>query len=851
MLQTKIQYGIDLGTTNSAISFLDNDKLTIVKSDKYQKDTTPSCVHFNKKGNVFVGDDAKSKHEQEIKNRLSRYIKGESVDKSNNSFVEFKRSIGTDKNYYCANLEEELTPEQLSSEVLKKLKSFVKEGNVQSSVITVPAKFKQYQIDATQRAAEIAGFQYCELLQEPIAASLAYGIDNKSTSGFWLVFDFGGGTFDVALMHVEDGIIKVVDTEGDNHLGGKDIDLIIVDKILYPYIEKNYVINSKNNDTIFKSLLRERLKFVAEDIKIALSSSDKYDLYIDDIYDECEDDNGNEIILDLSITLEQFEDSIISIFKRAVDISNSLLSNNNVSGEELYTVILVGGPTLLSSFREYLKNNLSTKINTNIDPMIAVTKGAALFASTRSIPIELQERDTSKIQLKLMYPDTSVEPEEELGIKIERDGTTGDIPDEIFIELTRSDKGWSSGRIEIIDDAEIITLHLIEGKSNTFEISLSDENGNKVLAEPDNFTIIQGMKVASSTLPYYICIDAFDSVVGKQLVQEINGLSKNQSLPAKGKAKFRTQKDIRPGSKDDKIFVPVYECEKPNTRAIFNTIYGEFYITGEDIPEFLPTDSEIEITIEVDSSRRFKVSLFIPSMDETIDKYLPERKVKSKKYVTIKNELDKARSTLGIIENTLTQIDKIKIESLRSELLELSELLESNKDDSDMRLKVFDRLNNISIELDSIEAEHEWPVAEQELDLVFDKLQATIKHYGDDQTQQNIKQYEAHIAKVKQQKNPKLARDLKEQILDYQFSFLRKDIGFWISILKDMDDHFEIYEWGPNRDTAHKLITEGKHIVSTSPSVDRLQPIVSTLFGFLPDHKQLGEVIPDLEMLKK
>lgn len=120
--------------------------------------------------------------------------------------------------------------------------------------------FRQSQLDATQRAAELAGFNYCELLQEPIAASIAYGIKANSATGYWLVFDFGGGTFDAALMHVEEGIMKVVDTEGDNHLGGKNLDNLIVDQLLLPELEKQCELSETISNEHTKSLLQDALK---------------------------------------------------------------------------------------------------------------------------------------------------------------------------------------------------------------------------------------------------------------------------------------------------------------------------------------------------------------------------------------------------------------------------------------------------------------------------------------------------------------------------------------------------------------------------------------------------------------
>ena len=232
-MRQKIDYGIDLGTTNSAIARMDGGEASIIKSDDNQMDTTPSCVSFNKKKTLFVGQTAKNTVESESSSafRSRRQV-------PSNSYLEFKRTMGSDHTYVSTWMERSFTSEELSAEVLKKLRGYIRDEEVSSVVITVPAMFKQNQIDATQRAAEIAGFKYCELLQEPIAASIAYGIKASANSGYWLVFDFGGGTFDAALMHVDDGIMKVIDTEGDNHLGGKNIDVAIVDQLFIPELKK-------------------------------------------------------------------------------------------------------------------------------------------------------------------------------------------------------------------------------------------------------------------------------------------------------------------------------------------------------------------------------------------------------------------------------------------------------------------------------------------------------------------------------------------------------------------------------------------------------------------------------------
>lgn len=138
-----------------------------------------------------------------------------------NTYIEFKRTMGTDTKYHCSNAGKDFTSEELSSEVLKTLKSFITDEVFRSVVITVPAKFTVGQKTATIEAAKMAGFDHCELLQEPIAASFAYGLTTDQKNGIWMVFDFGGGTFDAALLKVEDGIMQVFDTAGNNYLGVK------------------------------------------------------------------------------------------------------------------------------------------------------------------------------------------------------------------------------------------------------------------------------------------------------------------------------------------------------------------------------------------------------------------------------------------------------------------------------------------------------------------------------------------------------------------------------------------------------------------------------------------------------
>ena len=267
---------------------------------------------------------------------------------SSNVFQEFKRTMGTDHKYHSQLMNKAYSPQELSSEVLKSLKSQVQE-DFRSVIITIPAMFNDSQRAATVEAANLAGFSQVELLQEPIAAATAFGVDEEIKDGYILVFDFGGGTFDVCLIKVQDGIMQVKDTGGDNCLGGKNLDEAIVDKIILPKLKENYKIDSYINDELKSHLLSSSLKDYAEDVKKILSFNQTCEL-VSDLDAFPDDDEGNEIMLDFDVTKDELESAIGPIFKKAINISLELLERNNLKGNDLASLLLVGA-NFLSNFK--------------------------------------------------------------------------------------------------------------------------------------------------------------------------------------------------------------------------------------------------------------------------------------------------------------------------------------------------------------------------------------------------------------------------------------------------------------------------------------------------------------------
>ncbi len=374
----KVNYGIYLGTTSASIARMENGMPVILKSNVL-KDTIPLCVYFNKKGDIQVGNSAYNAH-------IAKALKSQNDwgSSDSNSFVEFTRTLGTDKTYYSSNANKSFTSTELVAEILKTLCSFIKDEDVKSAVITVPSNYRINQIDAIRQAGKLAGIQQVEIVQEPIAVLLAYGLDSIKYQSFSLVFSFKEDVFDVAL--IKEG--RIIDSEGDNYLGGQNLNFAIVDDIILPYIEYIFEIDSILEDDNKKQILRNNLKYYAEETKVKLSYNNTYNLLstLGDIPGE--DDEGEEFELDITVTQEDITRALAPVFQKAIDISLNLLKRNNLKGVHLDALALVGGDTFSPILRGMLEKQIC-KPDAGSDPMTVTAKGAALYASTIDVSEEV------------------------------------------------------------------------------------------------------------------------------------------------------------------------------------------------------------------------------------------------------------------------------------------------------------------------------------------------------------------------------------------------------------------------------------------------------------------------------
>ena len=354
--------GIDLGTSNSAAAVLIGGKPTIIPSAEGATvggKAFPSYVAFTKDGEKLVGEPARR----------------QAVSNTEGTIYAIKRKMGTD---YKVNVRgKSFTPQQISSFILQKIKqdaeAFLGE-RVEKVVITVPAYFNDNQRQATKDAGTIAGLDVVRIINEPTAASLAYGLDKVEESQKILVFDLGGGTLDCTIMDFGQGVFEVVSTSGDTQLGGTDMDNSIVDYLVAEF-RKEYGIDIKND-----KMAMQRLREAAEKAKIELSTTLTTDINLPFL---TADASGPKHFTH-AITRAKLEQLVSSIVNRCGQSVEQALKDAKLTPNDIHKVILVGGPTRMPIVQKFVEDYVGKKIERGIDPMECVAMGAAIQAGVLS-----------------------------------------------------------------------------------------------------------------------------------------------------------------------------------------------------------------------------------------------------------------------------------------------------------------------------------------------------------------------------------------------------------------------------------------------------------------------------------
>jgi molecular chaperone DnaK len=366
--------GIDLGTTNSCVSVMEGGKPTVIANAEGFR-TTPSVVAYTKNQDQLVGQIAKRQAVMNPANTfysVKRFI-GRRVDEVNEESKEVSYGVekaGSNVKVMCPVLDKQFAPEEVSAQVLRKLAEDAGKylgETVTQAVITVPAYFNDSQRQATKDAGKIAGLEVLRIINEPTAAALAYGLDKKSNERI-LVFDLGGGTFDVSVLEVGDGVFEVLSTSGDTHLGGDDFDKVIVDHLAETF-KTNEGIDLRQD----KQAL-QRLTEAAEKAKIELSSATQSEINLPFITATPEGPKH----LDLTLTRAKFEELAANLIDRCRIPVEQALKDAKLSSSELDEIVMVGGSTRIPAVLDLVKRTTSKDPNQTVNPEEVVAVGAAL-----------------------------------------------------------------------------------------------------------------------------------------------------------------------------------------------------------------------------------------------------------------------------------------------------------------------------------------------------------------------------------------------------------------------------------------------------------------------------------------
>jgi molecular chaperone DnaK len=811
-----INFGIDLGTTNSLIAKFEKGQVEVFKNPNGFKESLPSVVAF-RNDRILVGDQARTYAEKDPKGVASR----------------FKRKMGTTETIKLTGGSK--TPVELSAFVLKELKNFVHSGErVESAVITIPASFDTVQSNATKEAGLAAGFKQVLLLQEPIAASLAYankekGIDLRNSQ--WMVYDLGGGTFDVALVKIVEGELTVVDHEGDNYLGGSDFDAALVEKLIVPEICRrgkftDLLAQMKSEKGKYNKLWY-RLLHAAEAAKIELSTKTSAEIDLGMV--SLEDEEGASIDSLLTVTRSEFEDVVKPAIDGTVEMMRKILTRNSLRPEDLKFILMVGGGAYIPFVRKRVEEVMGISVNTSIDPTNAIAVGAAYFAGTKEFKEGAGKtavpKNNRQLKIRTAYNRNTQETEETFTAKLE-----GDVSG-LFYRIHSDDGSFDSGLNALLPRISE-DLPLREGAFNLFTFGIFDGGNNPVDVGFNSIQIAQGRySVAGQMLPEDICL-VLDDVANKDTrLQRL--FAKNGVLPAKGKTSVQVAKTIIKGS-DGEISIMV--VEGPSERhSSTNKPIGILLITGSQINRDLIRGTDVDLTIEVSESRDVTISAYLNGTGQEFsqvfkgtDRHVDARMLASDVLSlesTIQDEIQEASSngnhdSAQGLERLLSQV-----QGLISEVGSLAQ-----DDVTDDRFKLEDRKRKIAQDVFELTASKRVDAAKVAYAEAKEAVGALVSESGNDRERHLYREIVAREQTIINSTNPERIETFTGELERVRWNILMRMPDF----LVEMFEHLIRNRASMNDQVqAKQLIEVGRNHISNQ-AWDDLKQVNGRLWDLMP-----------------
>jgi len=817
-----IAIGIDLGTTNSSIAINMNGQIEIMKKPG-GVEYTPSVFGFDKSCNKIVG--------QKAYDYLYKY---NSKDEDKNFKAEIKRIMGTPETVFFERPKIAMSPEEISSEILMSLKEDIlrkfPDFDTTAAVITVPAAFSVLQSEATKRAGNLAGFKYVVLLQEPIAAAISYGFMNIKNEN-WIIYDLGGGTFDVALVSCKDGILSVLGHSGDNFLGGKNIDWDIVDTIIVPKIIAKYKLTNFTRKNTKYSSFFSRLKYYAETAKIELSQYKKTTIEIEEIG---KDDVGEDIRLSIEITRQEFEKLIETKIDETIKLTRETLKEAGIKNSSVKRIILVGGPTQIPYVRERLENELKIKVDSSVDPLTVVAHGACVYALSQIIPVEYLQTDDKKIEkgahkLKLNYVTLTSDIEESVTGSVE-----GLSDDEQYYVQIQSDSGLFTGPKTKLNKGKMYySVNVEPNKQNLYWIYLFDQKGNAVKVTPDSFVITHGLSVAGAPIPHSIGVVVASKDFSKNRV--INTcekiFEKGSILPLKKTLDvYKTSRRLKKGE-DSSLDIDIVEGESDIPDR--NTFLCKLGIQGKDLPYDLPEGTPVELTLDMNESRELSAAAYIPLIDMTVNaRYTVKDEVVDVRIMSDDFGLQRKRAEAVLEDCSLEERKKIS-DTIQS----VEEGIDNSSVDEDEKRKASKQLKDLKILLDKTEEEKAMPQMIKRHTMLIDEVQKIINEYADPQQREELNNQLQKIRneskKAIDDNNKTLLIRINEQLWELRDKAIFSNPYTWLDQFKQMVDYGKFI----NEKEAQYYISKGMRAIETQ-DIEELKRCTRQLYLLLPKEEQ-------------
>jgi molecular chaperone DnaK len=832
-----INFAIDLGTTNSLIGKFTDGKVKLFKNPKGFKETLPSCVAF-RRGKIFIGEKAR-----EFKNSDPEHV-----------FSSFKRKMGTDEKFHIKDTDSEIDAVELSTYILNELKTFANE-TIESVVITIPASFDTIQSNSTKEAGIKAGFKEVVLLQEPIAACLSVFNEYQTLQqkGKWLIYDLGGGTFDVAIVSADEDDLKVIDHLGNNFLGGLDFDELILKKVILSQLKNqgnfdkliHKFENNPNDESIISAF--NYLLFQAEQLKIELSSysESSVDFVLND-----DDDHEQDICITLDRSV--FNEIIDGNLTYTINLIEELLETNKLKSADIQEIVLVGGSTYIPYVKEKIQGSLGIKVNDKIDPTNAICAGASYYAGNKLSKLDTKSISESKesnalkseIQLTALYENQTKEDDTLLILK------SNAKENQFYYRIVRKDLAFDSGK-KILQTEEKIILPLKKSSLNVFHVEIYDLDGNLVDKEASIISINHGMYIIDGQpLPHDICIE-IDDIYEKETKLELV-FSKNSILPL-SKTIYKTLSRNILESSSESLVINILEGDK-FAKPSSNQVIGCISVSPKDIGQNLIKDSDVEIRLEVSESRDIKINVYISLIDyEVSDVFSPTKK---------SIFLPKLREEISLLNHHISKdlsnyLEDEKYESaselqkLKDEISYVVEAIGNEKSElgNDTKYHLEELKRQISVKYDKIVQKDKLFHIQQEY--IESKKEFEYVMESNPDFPETLRQKYRDLIKGEQEaiysNNVGFLRSMNKQMEDLMWQYNRNSIEFYIRVYTN----YKFYDLGAFKDVkkVKKSFELGDKILERgNPSVQEIIPIIHVLYENLEEKYKIHFDKKDIDM---